>query len=390
MTAETKIKLLWLCGVPAEVQAVALKGQNVGAIAAWSWVTGHLPPPLGVELHIACPVKNIKKTITVEYKGAVFHLFPSLARGAVYTLYRAWMPAFRRIFNEVRPEWVHGWGVESGFGSAARSLAPQRSVIEIQGILADYYPHLKKSAPLCFCMLNERITLAHGCRFIAESEYSARQGQKYTAGSIRVVAQPLREHFIHSQIGVRANRQAVYLGALEDRKGIKDALRAFATGAPPGWKLLCIGKGAPEYEAEIKALICSLGMESRIELCGTLGVGAITELFQQSPVFLLPTYMDTGPNALKEALAMGLWPVCYDNSGPQEFIGRYQYGSLSPTGNISALAETLRKTLTEEPWKQSGRMEQCVKHIRHDLCRDTIWNQLRKCYTDEYWARTDQ
>jgi glycosyltransferase involved in cell wall biosynthesis len=55
------------------------------------------------------------------------------------------------------------------------------------------------------------------------------------------------------------------------------------------------------------------------------------QAMQESAMFLLPSHMDTGPTALKEALAMGLWPVCYDNSGPAELIRRFQFGSLMQT-----------------------------------------------------------
>jgi len=378
------MKILWLCGVPQEVQQIALCGKNVGAHAAWSWVMGHLPPPDGVELHIACPAKNISEDMIVEYRGAIFHLFPYV-RGAAYTFFRSWMPGFRRIYDQIKPDWVHGWGTEAGFSSAALTLAPGRSIVEIQGILSDYYPYMQKSLPLWFSIVNERLTLRKASRLLAESEYSAKATRKYTCGMVHVVRQPLRESFLKVPVGDKERKQAVFLGALNDGKGAKEAIRAFAFAALPRWKLLCVGRGTPAYEQEMTVLIKELGVESCVELCGALTSEKVVELFQKSPVFLLPTYMDTGPTSLKEALAMGLWPVCYDNSGPQELINRYGYGSLSPTGDIPALTESLRKALTEEPWNDSGRMEQCVQQVRHDLSRETVWKQLMECYTEEYW-----
>lgn len=379
------MKLLWLCGVPFELEEKALDGRKVGANAAWSWVMGHLPPPEGVELHIACPAKNISDKLTIEYRGAVFHLFPSMARGAVYTLYRAWIPGFRGVYDEIEPDWVHGWGVEAGYGCAAHALDPVHSVIEIQGILADYYPYIKKSLPFWPALLNERLSLRQGRRFIAESGYSKRSAEKYSKGRFHVVAQPLREEFLTAEVGPRDLKQVVFLGAIDERKGIKDAVQAFAAGAPDNWRLLCVGGGVPEYESEVRSLIKSLGMEERIELLGKLEVTEIIELFRRTPVFLLPTYMDTGPNALKEALAMGLWPVCYDNSGPKEFVGRTRYGSLSPTGSIDALTASLKQTLVGKPWETPGRADQCIRQIRHELNPGTVWKELLKCYSADFW-----
>lgn len=381
---EPVIKLLWLCGVPQEVQAVALGGKNVGAHAAWSWVMGHLPPPNGVELHIACPAKNISAPLEVEYRGATFHLFPYF-RGAVYTFFRSWMPGFRRVYNKIKPDWVHGWGTEAGFSSAALSLAPDRSIVEIQGILSDYYPHMKKSLPVWFCILNERLTLQKAFRLLAESEYSAREIKKYTQGKVGVIPHPLRDDFLQKDSGQKSKKQIVFLGTLTDAKGIKDAIRAFARASSNDWNLICIGRGGAEYEQKIGSLVREIGVETRVQMYGTLNSEEIIKLFQESPVFLLPTYMDTGPTALKEALAMGLWPVCYDNSGPQELINRYKYGSVSPTGNVLALTESLRKALENQPWKDTDRMNQCIKKVRHDLSRKTVWEQLLKCDTEKYW-----
>jgi len=380
-----KIRILWLCGVPREVQEIALCGRIVGAQAAWSWVMGHLPPPEGVELHIACPAKNSSQYFDVEYRGARFHFFPDM-RGAAYTLFRCWLPGFRKIYEAIKPEWVHGWGTEAGFSSAALKLAPSRSVVGIQGILADYHPHMQPSLPLWFCILNERMTLRKATRLLAESDYSAQETGKYTRGKIGVIPHPLRGDFLKIYCGEKRKKQVVFLGSLTDGKGVKDAIRAFAGASSNDWNLFCIGRGMAEYEQEVNSLVRELRVNDRVQMSGTLNSEEIIKLFQESPVFLLPTYMDTGPTALKEALALGLWPVCYDNSGPKELIGRYQYGSLSPTGDIPALTESLRKVLTEEPWKESGRIERVIEKVRHDLCRETVWKQLLEVYSEEFWT----
>jgi|TARA_A100001015_G_C14990856_1_gene713868 glycosyltransferase involved in cell wall biosynthesis len=375
------LKLLWLCGVPFELEEHALSGECVGAHASWSWVMAHLPPPEGVELHIACPAKNIREDRTVEYRGATFYLFPYL-KGAVYLLYRVWMPGFRRVYDAVEPDWVHGWGVEAGYGYAANVLDPRRSSVEIQGILADYLPHIRKNLRVRFALVNERQSLAMGKQFIAESAYSAREARKYTKGRVQVINQPLREDFLQSPMAEANGKQMIFLGSIEARKGIKDAVRAFAEAGAADWKLVCVGSGGTAYVAEVQALINELGVSDRVELCGTLNSAEVKEQLQCSSVFLLPTYMDTGPNALKEAMAMGLWPVCFDNSGPGELISRYGLGELAETGNIDALAHALRTALAERPWEDWQYRTSCVERIRKDLSRETVWRELL-IYYDE-------
>jgi glycosyltransferase involved in cell wall biosynthesis len=180
------------------------------------------------------------------------------------------------------------------------------------------------------------------------------------------------------------------LGALTNGKGIRDAIRAFGEASPDDWSLLCAGRGTPGYEREVNALLRVVPGGNRVTLCGLLDSRRIVTLFQESPVFLLPSYMDTGPTALKEAIAMGLWPVCYDNSGPKELIERYRWGTLSPTGDISALTENLRRAFRDRPWQDRGRMTRCVRQARYDLSRETVWGRLLECYTEAYWACRDK
>jgi glycosyltransferase involved in cell wall biosynthesis len=245
---------------------------------------------------------------------------------------------------------------------------------------------MDKSLPLCFCIANERLTLRRASRVLAESEYSARKARKYTKGIVSVVPHPLRDKFLDQAIGARSERRVVFLGAFNERKGIKDAITAFAKGAPADWNLLCVGGGTPGYEEALQNQIRELDLSGRVEFRRGLSSEDIIRLYQESPVFLLPSYMDTGPTALKEALAMGLWPVCYDNSGPRELVGRYGYGSLSPAGDILALTESLRTTLDGQPWTNAERLERCVAQVRHDLCRETVWKLLVESYSDEFWT----
>lgn len=377
-------KILWLCGVPMEFQEVALKGRNVGSHAAWSWVMGHLPPPPGIELHIACPAKYIEQDMELEYRGAVFHLFP-YPRGAAYTLFKSWLPGFKRVFKKVRPDWIHGWGTEAGFSSSALSLSRNRSIVGIQGIISDYHPFMHKSIALRLNLLNEKRTLTRAKHLVAESQYSAAKTKQYTRGNVQIVRHPLRSEFLNSPVGNRDNNQLIFLGAFNDGKGAKDAIKAFAKIACSGWSLLCIGRGKPYYEAELRQLVLDLGLDAQVEFRSGLSAEGIISLFQESPVFLLPTSMDTGPTALKEALAMGVWPICYDNSGPRELINHYGFGTLVETGNVELLGDVLTQVVMQKPWRSDGAVESCVKQIRHDLSPDTIWQELVKCYTDECW-----
>ena len=113
------MKILWICGLPHEVQEQALGGENHGAYAAWSWIMGHLPPPPDVELHIACRTSRHTAYRQIEYRGATFHLVPVKSRARVFALFHFDWRYFREVFQRVQPDVIHGWGTEDCYANTA-------------------------------------------------------------------------------------------------------------------------------------------------------------------------------------------------------------------------------------------------------------------------------
>jgi glycosyltransferase involved in cell wall biosynthesis len=376
------MRVLWLCGLPQHIQDEALRGEKLGAHAAWSWVLGHLPPPKGVDLHLACPVtKGPWKNRSFEYAGATIHLV-RCPPGRVQTGYLFERYFFAPLYERIRPSLVHGWGTEASYGMIARALAPRHHVVQVQGLLQEYLVYLPKQIRYRYLAWRERCTLRQARHIFVESEYSRSITAPYTgpAAQIYRVDHPLRPEFLAGPISSGAARDALFIGALCDRKGYLDAVHAFAAGAPPDWRLTMLGGGSADSIASLRKVISDYAMQDRIEHIQHLSAGEVVELMHRASVFLLPSYMDTGPTALKEALAIGLWPVCYDNSGPKEYIERFGYGSVAKTGSQEDLAAVLRHALHTCPWQEPGRADAAANRIRQELCADTIWGQLRSLY----------
>lgn len=89
------MKAVWKCRVPNEVRLVGCGWGILPVVtAAWSWVLGHLPQPVGVELYIVCPVRGLKKgRINFEYMGVKRHCFS----WTFIILHSAWCP-YRLFF----------------------------------------------------------------------------------------------------------------------------------------------------------------------------------------------------------------------------------------------------------------------------------------------------
>ncbi len=375
------MRILWLCSLPLAVQQQMLGGEDHGAQVAMSWILAHLPPPPGVELHVACLWQGGTRRKTVEFGGVPFHLVPCPRRGRALTFFQRDAGFFRPVFAELQPDIVHGWGTEDSFGLVARRLAPRRHVIGIQGLITAYRRRIPMHPRTMLTEVTERLTLRSARQVVAESGYSLREARPLAPrAEMSVIEHPLRAEFLQATPSDGTARRILFIGNVEERKGIGDAVRAFAQLGDSGWHLHVIGHGSDE--ADLAALVDSLGIRSRFTHDRALPVGAVVAAMQQSAIFLLPTRIDTGPTALKEALTMGLWPVCYDNSGPAEYIGLFQFGALARDLDEADLAATLQRAITARPWEDAEARARLRAATRIAFAREEIWPKLLALYRE--------
>lgn len=376
------VRVLWICGLPAAVEKAHFPSSPGIAQAAWSWIVAHLPPPAGVDLHIACLWPGGRERLSFPHEGATFHLLPCPARGRAATGFlfdRLW---FRALVRDLNPDLVHAWGTEDGYGLAALDLAGTRAVIGIQGLVNEYLRRTAMPARYQIIRWTERWTLARARWVVAESAYSAQLAQVYCPhAQVQVVEHPLRREFLESEPTWGQTGHALFLGTVDARKGIFDACRAFirAAATHPGMRWRIAGRGPSSVEAELRSLIRKAGFAERVDWLGSISAPQAVAVMQDSALLLLPTRVDTGPTALKEALAMGLWPVCYDNSGPGEYLRKFQCGTLVPDGDVDALARALDQAWRDLPWM--GRTRDELGAIRHHFSPKRIWDELGGLYS---------
>jgi glycosyltransferase involved in cell wall biosynthesis len=375
------MRVLWICGLPSQVQDTCFHGEDRGSRAAWSWIVAHLPPPDDIDLHMAClwPGGNRRESVTFE--GANFHLLPCPAKGRALLLFQHDTSYFRSLFKELKPDVVHGWGTEDSFGLVARRLAPQRHVIGIQGLIHTYRKYLPSTYRTLVVRVTERMTLRRARNVVAESHYSLNSAAPLTPAAIkRAIEHPLRPEFLAAPPSDGTEKTVLFVGAIDERKGVVDAIVAFSKVASEDWRLHVIGKGTSENESKMYKLVRDMRIDARFRHSRDLDTPSLVKAMRESAVFLLPTRVDTGPTALKEALTMGLWPVCYDNSGPGEYIRKYSFGSLARDRDMASLSNELKRCVSEMPWKDAEKRKSLEQQTRYDFSREQAWKQLTQFY----------
>ncbi len=143
-----------------------------------------------------------------------------------------------------------------------------------------------------------------------------------------------------------SGRKIVASGRLRPQKNFALLIRAFSTflASHPDHTLHIYGKGP--LEGALRRQISDMSLEGKVFLEGY--VDRIHEAIQDAEMFVLSSYFEGMPNALLEAMMMGLPCVTTAFEGAGELFGDSNSCLMVPVGDESAMAEAMAK-LDDEP-----------------------------------------
>ena len=144
--------------------------------------------------------------------------------------------------------------------------------------------------------------------------------------------------------GTRPNPVILALGGLRQVKGFDTLLRSLACMDPPRARLIIIGEGKERHR--LTALAEQLGISGRLDLAG-FKVNPFPYL-ARADLLAISSRREGLPNALVEALALGIDVVATDCSGGiRTLLPRGEVGTLVPVDNPQALADAMSRILAK-------------------------------------------
>lgn len=163
-----------------------------------------------------------------------------------------------------------------------------------------------------------------------------------------ILKNPLAPSFIRPRFEGKRNGQIVAVGRMDSNKNHEMIVRAFNQIAEefPQTSLTIYGEG--ECRKKLQELTEKLGIAGRVSLPGA--VTDVPEKIYQSSAFVLSSNSEGMPNALLEAMCLGIPCISTDCpcGGPGELIKDGVNGFLIPVGDVDALAARLRTILADE------------------------------------------
>lgn len=167
-----------------------------------------------------------------------------------------------------------------------------------------------------------------------------------------VVPNPIPQPLATRQAGLKKDAyKLVSLGRLVDIKGFDKLITAFAPLASkhPDWSLTIYGEGPARQGLE--KLVSELALTDRVNLPGK--IDNTHEALAEADLYALTSDYEGFPNALAEALSVGLPAVSLDcKYGPADVIREGVDGYLVPAGDVAKLTQRLDALMSDDAMRE--------------------------------------
>jgi glycosyltransferase involved in cell wall biosynthesis len=189
---------------------------------------------------------------------------------------------------------------------------------------------------------------------------------------------PVREEFELSPPGTLL---LLGVGNLVERKGYHVLLEALgllrAGGCHVPWRLVIAGEGSERVRLEEMAR--RIGIHDRVFLPGRRD--DIADLQAAADVFVMPSLWEGLPLAVLEAMFGGSAVVATRTHGIPEAIDNEETGLIVPPGDAAALAEALRRVLTDPSLRHA-----LAGAARERALREFTITHMVDAYEALYWS----
>lgn len=286
------------------------------------------------------------------YKEGVHYTFVPKYESKKFDPYHLYLPALLQMLPLLRrfnPDLVHGFGMESAYGLLA-VIQPRARVVFIQGIVEELAPYYAiPKTKLAIQKRLERLVVHRTDGLIAETDFAKRWALSVREDvPVKVIPHAYSGNFFNAK-PCFSGRRVVCVGSLSEIKGVATALAAFHQGvvhhaaAFHETELVFVGGGALQRVLEKQAE--RWGISDRVTIRGHLGHDQIVEEMQASDLLVIASRMDTSPNVITEAHAVGIPVVGTCAGGIPDMIEEGKDGFVVPVDDVSAMAERMADLL---------------------------------------------
>ncbi|RKU18692.1 hypothetical protein C6503_09145 [Candidatus Poribacteria bacterium] len=254
--------------------------------------------------------------------------------------------AIAGIVRAIKPNIVHSWLWYSNFlCGLSRKCGFWRRIPFVASQRGDYHARYGKFR----LWLTEKVIYNTADVLLTNSEPIQRYlCQRYPAKKIHSIPNLLElptEAWAQRPTPETEEKLIVGVGRFAPEKGHRYLIEALnlLTQQDIAWRCMFLGEG--ELEAELRALASEYGISDKIAFPGFCE--DVFSVLLTADVFVLPSLHESSPNALIEAMGIGMPCIASDVGGIVDLIEDETNGVRVPPKDPTSLAAALQRILTE-------------------------------------------
>ncbi len=321
-----------------------------GVQAVTRYLADTLAPMDGIDLYVLSFRHGIN-SVARQQVGSFEHILIPYARFATLSAYATDQRILNRCLAAIEPDIVHSQGGGHQGILAKRSGYPV--VTTIHGILtqeANHFEQLRRRIRTriqgwianYYCIRRAEHTILIS-PYVADFYGSTLHGESY------FIPNPIDDSFFDVHRKAESNR-VLFVGKLYSLKGVRDLVAAVAMCSSAD-KITLVLAGSLDDESYVRELegdVHELGLDNAVEFRGILPTSELLSEFSKSTCLVLPSYQETAPMVVQEAMAAGVPVIASNICGIPHQIEHQETGYLFTPGNRHELAGLLDMVLQNE------------------------------------------
>lgn len=232
-------------------------------------------------------------------------------------------------------------------------------------------PAMEYGFPPYYLMMRILYPKADG--LIMQTEEAKRYFPRVIQNRAVIIPNPINMEAVRKPFTGERKKEIVAVGRLIKEKNYPLLIRAYQKVSRqfPEYKLLIYGEG--ELRKELEELIKNLELKDRVILAGQKD--DIFEQIYESSLFVMTSSHEGMPNALMEAMALGLPVIATDCpcGGPRFLIQNQKNGILIESNNETALEKAMVEILSDRIFAE--RLGEQASHISEELNPKKIYQK---------------
>lgn len=263
----------------------------------------------------------------------------------VTTLFRAQRRKFAALIDDIKPDVIHAQGADvSGF-LAVQCGYP--AVVTVHGILTEcgklQSNPIRRWRELLQARVTEAFVVERAKHLIAISPYVTRYYQGRIGGRLFDIPNAVAPSFYSVTRSPEPGR-ILFAGRISHGKGLMDLVNAVASAKPAVRELILAGATLDRrFGAELAASIEESRLTPFVRFAGLLEEPALLSEFARASALVLPSYQETAPMVIQQAMAAGLPVIATRVGGIPDLIENERTGLLFDAGDVKELARLLSR-----------------------------------------------